>query len=102
MPLTDAAIKRAKPTDKSLRLSDGRNMYLLLNADGSRWWRLDYRIAGVRKTISLGVYPDVSLKVAREKRDAARALLASGVNPSAQRKAVEVEALSLAPEHFQH
>ncbi|MEO6689630.1 MAG: integrase arm-type DNA-binding domain-containing protein [Dokdonella sp.] len=90
MPLTDAAIKRAKPTDKPLRLSDGRNMYLLINPDGSRWWRLDYRIASVRKTISLGVYPDVSLRSARERCDDARKLIANGVDPSAKRQVEKI------------
>ena len=87
MPLTDTAIKCAKPTDKVRKLSDGLGMYLLLNPNGSRWWRLDYRHSGKRKTLSMGTYPDTGLKDARDKRDAARKLLAAGIDPGADRKA---------------
>jgi hypothetical protein len=55
MVLSDTGIRAAKPTGKPQRLSDDRGLYLLLNPDGSRWWRLDYRIHGKRKTLSLGV-----------------------------------------------
>ena len=75
MPLTDAAIKKPKPVDKPTKLADGGGLYLLLNPNGSRWWRFDYRFDGKRKTLSMGVYPDTSLKLAREKRDDARRLL---------------------------
>jgi integrase len=88
-PLSDTAIKAAKPSTTPLRLSDERGMYLLLNPDGSRWWRLDYRIFGKRKTLSLGVYPDVSLKVARERRETARVDIAAGIDPSAKRQAAK-------------
>ena len=90
MPLSDASIKAAKPIDRPLRLSDERGLYLLLNPDGARWWRFDYRIAGKRKTLSMGVYPDVSLRVARERRDAARGQVSQGIDPSANRRAVKV------------
>ena len=62
-------------------------MYLLLRPDGSRYWRLDYRFAGKRKTLALGVYPEVSLAVARKRRQSAKALLASGHDPAAIKKA---------------
>jgi hypothetical protein len=52
--LTDSLIRKAKPSDKPQRLTDGRGMYMLLNPDGSRWWRLDYSVHGKRKTLSLG------------------------------------------------
>ena len=86
MPLTDAAIRNAKPSEKPVRLSDEGSLYLLLNTNGSKWWRFDYRFSGKRKTLSMGVYPDVSLKDARERRDAARKLLANGVDPGENRK----------------
>src|SRR6266581_37284 len=86
MALTDTAIKNTKPQVKPVKLSDDRGLYLLLNPNGSRWWRLDYRFGGKRKTLSMGVYPDVPRKVAREKRDAARAMLAAGADPGTQRK----------------
>ena len=71
MRLTDTAVRAAKPGDRPQRIPDERGLYLLLNPDGSRWWRLDYTIHGRRKTISLGTYPDVTLRLARERRDAA-------------------------------
>ena len=87
MSLTDTAIRNSKPKDKPLRLADERGLYLLINPNGSRWWRFDYRFQGIRKTLSMGVYPDVPLKLARERRDEARSLLAAGADPGAQRKA---------------
>jgi hypothetical protein len=71
MPLNDTAIRNAKPIDKPVKLTDGAGLYPLLNANGSRWWRFDYRFAGKRKTLSMGMYRDTGLKDAREKRDAA-------------------------------
>lgn len=85
--LTEIAVKGARPSEKPYKLSDGRGMYLLVTPEGSRWWRLDYRIDGKRKTLALGVYPDISLKLARERRDDARELIAQGIDPSAKRKA---------------
>ncbi|MBF0383164.1 MAG: DUF4102 domain-containing protein, partial [Magnetococcales bacterium] len=58
MPLTDAAIRQLKPSSKPLKASDGGGMFLLVNPNGSRWWRLSYRFNGKQKTLSLGVYPD--------------------------------------------
>jgi integrase len=87
MALTDTAIRKAKPADKPQKLTDGGGLYLLLNPNGSRWWRWDYRFAGKRKTLSMGTYPDTGLADAREKHAAARKLLAVGVDPGIQRKA---------------
>jgi integrase len=87
MLLTDTAIRRAKPSDKAVKMTDGLGLYLLLNPNGSRWWRFDYRFSGKRKTLSMGVYPNVSLKDARERRDEARKKIAHGIDPSAERKA---------------
>lgn len=87
MPLSDTAIRNAKPLGKPQKLADGGGLYLLLNPNGSRWWRLKYRTGGKEKLLSLGVYPDTGLRDAREKRDAARKLLAAGIDPGAQRKA---------------
>ncbi|MDR2450840.1 MAG: integrase arm-type DNA-binding domain-containing protein [Candidatus Accumulibacter sp.] len=87
MALTDVAIRNAKPEQKPLKIVDGAGLYLLLNPNGSRWWRLDYRFAGKRKTLSMGVYPQVTLAEARERRDKARKLLANGIDPSAAKKA---------------
>lgn len=74
--LTDTAIRNAKSQDKPIKLSDGGGMFLLINPNGSRYWRMKYRFAGKEKLLALGVYPEISLKEARVKRDAARKLLA--------------------------
>lgn len=87
MPLTDTAIRNAKPADKSVRLFDGGGLYLEVSPSGGKWWRLKYRVHGKEKRLSLGVYPDVSLKDARERRDQARKQLAEGADPSETRKA---------------
>lgn len=87
MPLSDTAIRKAKPADKPLRLFDGGGLYLEIAPAGGKWWRLKYRYGGKEKRLALGVYPDVGLAQARAKRDEARKLLASGGDPAIQRKA---------------
>ena len=87
MPLTDAAIRRAKPADKPQKLADGGGLFLLVTVAGAKSWRWKYRVAGKEKLLTLGLYPDVSLAKAREAREDARRLLASGVDPSEQRRA---------------
>jgi len=89
--LTEAAIKAAKPRPKPYRMTDGHGLYLLVRPDGARWWRLDYRRpGGARNTLSLGVYPEISLKKVRDRRDEARRLLKDGVDPGAKRQADKV------------
>jgi integrase len=87
MSLTDVAIRQAKPGPKPIKLYDERGLYLEVAPGGGKWWRLKFRIEGKEKRLSLGVYPDVGLKEARERRDAARKLIAEGVDLSAHRKA---------------
>jgi integrase len=87
MPLTDTAIRRAKPQAKAVKLFDGGGLYLEVNPAGGKWWRWKYRFGGKEKRLSLGVYPDVSLKAAREKRDTARQQLAAGIDPGQARRA---------------
>ena len=82
MALTEIAIKNAKPGVKPIKLADERGMFLLLQPSGGKLWRLKYRIAGKEKKLSLGRYPDVSLKTARLRRDEARRLIADGLDPS--------------------
>lgn len=86
MPLTDQAIKAAKPKDKPYRLTDERGMYLEVHPNGSRYWRLKYRYAGKEKRLAIGVYPEVSLKEARNLRDEARKQLSNGVDPSEEKR----------------
>jgi hypothetical protein len=86
MPLTYTAIKAAKPQDKQYKLTDEKSMYLLVMPNGSKYFRLNYRFHGKRKTLPLGVYPELSLKEAREKRDIAKKQIAEGIDPMVIKK----------------
>jgi integrase len=86
MPLTDTICKNAKIAQKSRKLSDGYGLYLEIMPNGSKYWRLKYRYGGKEKRLAFGVYPEISLKEAREKRDKARRLLAEGTDPSQAKK----------------
>ena len=101
MPLTDTAIRTAKPSEKPVKLTDERGLYLLISPNGGKWWRFDYRFDGKRYTLSMGTYPDVSLKVARERRDQARKLVADDVDPGANRKNQKSAKLERAANSFQ-
>ncbi|EAM6936925.1 tyrosine-type recombinase/integrase [Salmonella enterica] len=95
MKLTARQISTAKPTEKPYKLSDGGGLYLLVNPNGSRYWRMKYRYAGKEKLLSIGVYPDVTLAEARDKRTQAKRILAAGDDPSEVKQA-EREAKNLA------
>ncbi|HHQ2474934.1 TPA: tyrosine-type recombinase/integrase [Klebsiella pneumoniae] len=86
MPLTDLEIRRSKPLDKPYTLNDGSGLSLLIEPNGSKGWRFRYRFDGKPKMLSLGTYPLTSLTDARQKRDEAKKLVASGINPSDVRK----------------
>ena len=101
MTLTDTRIRNAKPELKSKKLFDERGLYIEISPAGGKWWRLKYRIAGIEKRLSLGVYPDVSLKEARDRRDEARKLLADGIDPSKNRKAIRAAAVDRAANSFE-
>lgn len=101
MALTDVKIKNAKPDEKTVRLFDGGGLYLEIAPSGGKWWRLKYRFGGKEKRISLGVYPDVGLKDARERRDAARKLLAKGVDPGEAKKAQKAATLERTANSFE-
>ncbi|QRG08724.1 tyrosine-type recombinase/integrase [Xanthobacter dioxanivorans] len=92
MPLTDLALRNAKPKDKPYKLFDGGGLHLLVNPNGSRIWRLAYRFAGKPKQLSFGPYPTVSLAEARQKREEAKKQLLGGEDPSAVRKLEKVAA----------
>jgi integrase len=94
MPLTDTAIRSAKPADKPIRLFDSGGLYLEVSPRGGKWWRFKFRFGGKEKRLSLGTYPVTSLKDAREKRDVAKRLLASGADPSATRQAQKAAQIS--------
>ncbi|HHN3351788.1 TPA: Arm DNA-binding domain-containing protein, partial [Pseudomonas aeruginosa] len=90
MPLTDSAIKAAKPAAKPYKLSDSQGLYLLINPNGSKLWRLKYRMAGKEKLLSFGTYPTVTLLQARRRRDEAKLLLSEGKDPSVERQAERI------------
>ncbi|HUV99611.1 MAG TPA: integrase arm-type DNA-binding domain-containing protein [Gallionella sp.] len=101
MALTAIEVSKAKATDKATKLFDGGGLYLLAQPNGAKYWRLKYRFAGREKMLSIGVYPDVSLSDARERREAARKLLANGADPSAVKKAKKAAAVALAENSFE-
>lgn len=93
MALTDIVIRNAKPErTKTTKRFDEKGLYLLIAPSGGKWWRLDYRVGGKRKTLSLGTYPEVSLREARARRDLARKQIAEGRDPSLVRKALRAAA----------
>lgn len=89
MPLNAAKLRNIKITDKTQRLYDEKGLYLEVTPKGKTWWRFKYRFNDKEKRISLGVFSDVSLATAREKRDEARKLIANGIDPSEHRKAMK-------------
>ncbi|MBO7750858.1 tyrosine-type recombinase/integrase [Burkholderia pseudomallei] len=101
MPLTDKAVKNAKAGDKPVKLFDGGGMFLLVTPAGQRYWRLKYRVNGKEKLLALGVYPDVSLAVARKKRDEAREKLAAGIDPNEAKREVKRTARIAAASSFE-
>jgi integrase len=101
MPLTDTTIRTAKPAEKPRRLFDGGGLYLEVSPAGGKLWRLKYRHGGKEKRLALGAYPAIGLKDARDKRDAARKLLAAGVDPGEQRKAVKAAGEERAANSFE-
>lgn len=86
MPLTATEVKEAKPHEKPRKLADSGGLYLLLQPNGAKYWRYKYRYAGKEKTLALGVYPEVTLKIARQKHQKAREQLAQGIDPGEVRK----------------
>jgi integrase len=101
MPITDTAIRNAKTVDKPVKLYDGQGMFVLVTPVGGKWWRFRYRFDGKEKLLSLGTYPDISLKDARERREAARKLIAQGIDPGAERKAEKAAVAALAGNCFE-
>lgn len=101
MPLSVTAIRNAKPGDKARKMFDGGGLYLEVAPSGGKWWRLKYRFDGKEKRLSLGVYPDVSLKDARDRRDEARKLLANEIDPSENRKARKAAKIERAGNSFE-
>lgn len=85
--LSEAKIRASRPKERAYKVFDERGLFMLVTPTGGRLWRFRYRMGGVEKLLSLGAYPDVPLKRAREKREDARKLVADGIDPSAKRQA---------------
>ena len=86
MTLTLNDVENAEPGDRRVRRFDARGLYLEITPTGSKWWRLKYRFRGKEKRLAFGVYPDVGLEEARKRRDAARQLVARGIDPAAVKR----------------
>lgn len=100
MALSFAAVNAAKGKTKPYKLADSRGLYLLVAPEGGRYWRMNYRFDAKQRTLAFGVYPDVGLADARAKRDAARKLLAEGIDPPAKRRQEEAQAKAKAENTF--
>ena len=85
--LSNTGVKGAKPKEKDYKFADDKGMYLFVKKNGSKYFRLDYRFNGKRKTLAIGIYPETTLKQAREKRDKAKSQIADGIDPMAEKKA---------------
>lgn len=85
-PLTDVAVRTAKPREKSYKLANGQRMYLEVMPTGAKYWRIRYRIDGKEKRMVLGVYPAVSMLQARKARDAVKDALRAGLDPSQEKR----------------
>lgn len=101
MRLADTAVRNAKPGEKPFKMYDERGLFLIVTPAGGKWWRFRYNFDGKEKLLSLGTYPDVTLKEAREKRDAARKLIAQGIDPGAERKADRAAVAALTENCFE-
>ena len=90
MPLTDVAIRNAKPRDKPYKVGDTLGLFLLVQPSGGKLWRVKYRIDGKEKKLAIGIYPQVGLAEARRRRDAARGLVAAGKDPGREKQREKV------------
>jgi integrase len=90
MALTDIKIKQLQPSEKNYKVPDEKGMFLLVRTSGSKLWQMKYRFGGKENIFSIGTYPEVRLKDARERRDKARSQLANGINPNEVKKAAKI------------
>jgi Arm DNA-binding domain len=100
VPITQFAIINAKPSEKDYKLADGAGLHLLVQRNGSKLWRFRYKFGGRENMLTFGPFPATSLSSARTKRDEARALLASGMNPSVKRKLDKIASVTAARNTF--
>jgi hypothetical protein len=92
MALSDAAIRAAKAGEKQYKLHDGGGLFVIVRPSGGKLWRLKYRYQGKEQQLTIGVYPDVGLKDARDRRDEARKAIAAGGNPAFEKKRAAIAA----------
>lgn len=100
MPLTDTAIRNAKPKEKPYKVADSQGLYLLVNPRGSKLWRVKYRINGVERKLAIGSYPEITLAEARSARDAARRQVAHDIDPNFAKRQARIEASMRAENSF--
>lgn len=100
-PLTDVQPRNAKPKEEPYKLTDGGGLYLLVNPDGGKYWRMDYRFNDKRKTLAFGKYPDVSLVQARKQRQEAKTLIQQGIDPGENKKAQKAASKKAAANSFE-
>ena len=101
MKLTDKECQNVKPKTQIFKLSDGQGLYLQIEPNGSKFWRYAYRYMKKQKTLALGIYPEVSLKEARDKHQAARKMLKDGKDPSAEKRLQKEKAEASAATTFE-
>lgn len=99
--LTDTEIRKAKPTEKPQKISDGGGLFLLVTPQGGKLWRLAYRFAGKQKTLAIGEYPAIGLADARTKREEAKKQLANGIDPSMAKRAAKAANQEAASNSFE-
>jgi integrase len=100
-PLTDVQPKNAKPKDKPYKLSDGGGLFLLVNTDGTKYWRMAYRFDGVQRLLAFGKYPEITLAAARKKRMEARDKLNAGIDPAEAKRADKAEKAAASANTFE-
>lgn len=100
MPLTDVAIRKAKPKEKPYKMADMLGLFMLVQPSGQKLWRMKYRFKGTEKKLTIGTYPHVGLKDARKRRDDAKDILGEGKDPSFERKREQLRVNALAENTF--
>src|SRR5436189_3484464 len=101
MSLSDTKVRNAKPRIKPYKIADGEGLFLLITPAGGKYWRLKYFFAGKEKLLALGIYPDVSLSEARDRRAQARKVLAAGNDPGEAKKEAKRLAVSKSGNPFE-
>jgi hypothetical protein len=101
MTITDTTIKNAKPIGKPYKISVSGGMYVLVHSNGGKYFRLDYRFEGKRKTLALGTYPDVLLKLAQERQGLAKQQIADGIDPNTHKQATKAAKAESAANSFE-